>query len=148
MKLIDAILEVLRDAGEPLHYVKIAELIIERGLWKTTDLKPWAQVNSRISVEIKEKGSASRFVRTDRGMYGLNPNPTDKADPGPRDKLPDTKPDGPALDLTDKAGPGPSGKLFLEQRVDCLEAELKEVRKLAVLALSTLADLAKDSEER
>ena len=155
MSLGDAIIAVLRDAGEPLHYVKITNLILERGLRQTEDPKYWDQVNRLMSLEIKNLGSASRFVRTSKGIYGLNPNPTDKADPGPRDDLPGMKPDDPALNLTDEAELNRREDLFLEERVSLLEkrcdrlaTELKEVRELTVLALSTLSAGLNDQEER
>ena len=96
------------------------------------------------------KGSASRFVSMGkgRGIYDLNPNPTNKADPDPRDKLPDTKPHGPALNLTDEAELGRQEDLFLEEQVARLEeicdrlatkAELEEVHEMVVLALRTLS---------
>ena len=127
LPLPDAIINVLRDAGKPLHYREITKRIRQRGLWETTDSKPWAQVNAVMSAEIKHKRASSRFIRDGRGIYRLSLDATDK-------QL-GTKPHDPAPNPTKKDAPGNREKLFLEQRValleercDCLATELKQVR--------------------
>ena len=54
---------VLRDAGEPLHYREIAKRMLAQGLWATGGKTPWQTVNARLSVDIRERGLASRVVR-------------------------------------------------------------------------------------
>lgn len=68
-----AVLTVLRDAQEPLHYTEIARRIIERGL-KT----PIATANSVVSKACKDLGSAMgrngvRPIENQRGWYALEP---------------------------------------------------------------------------
>jgi restriction system protein len=63
---------VLADAGEPLHYAEITQRIMERGLWTTEGATPKDTVGSILSVDIKKKGPASEFIRTNPGYYDLN----------------------------------------------------------------------------
>lgn len=71
MKALDAAHEVLRDAGEPLHYAEIARRMLERGLWKTAGLTPRFTVSRDLSGDIREHGAASRFRRTGPGVFAL-----------------------------------------------------------------------------
>ena len=66
----DAAQVLLAETG-PLHYRELSDQLLERGLWETPGTTPWATVNSRISQDIKKRGTASRFVRTGKGVYGL-----------------------------------------------------------------------------
>ena len=43
-------------------------------LWTTAGKTPWSTVNARLAVDIKNLGSASRFVRAGRGLFALNPD--------------------------------------------------------------------------
>ena len=70
---LDAATKVLKDAGKPLHYKEITLRAITRKLITPGGKTPADSMNSRISVDIKNKGTASGFVRTKAGMYGLNP---------------------------------------------------------------------------
>ena len=70
---LDAATKVLKDAGKPLHYKEITLRAITRKLITPGGKTPADSMNSRISVDIKNKGTASGFVRTKAGMHGLNP---------------------------------------------------------------------------
>ena len=93
MNALDAAYEVLRDAGEPLHYRELTQRILDGGLWTTQGKTPWDTVNARLSVDIRERGGESRFRRTAPGMFTLDdagesppakdPDPLDRA--GSRD---------------------------------------------------------------
>ena len=48
MKLRDAIVEVLRKTGEPLHYKEITQKVLTSGLWETTGTTPASTVRARI----------------------------------------------------------------------------------------------------
>lgn len=72
MNSLDAVAVVLKDAGGPLHHEEITKRILARKLWTTTGKTPWATVNARIAVDIKEQGTDSRFIRVSPGMYALN----------------------------------------------------------------------------
>ena len=137
MKLADAVIEVLRIAGKPLHYREITNQILDRGLWETLGKEPWNIVNARISTEIKEKGDESRFVRTDLGIYDINPDLSDKTDSNKSEESPIGK----------EKEASPLHNLYLEDRVARLEtvydqlatkAELEEINKKVVLALKTI----------
>ena len=69
---LDAAAKVLKDAGEPLHYKKITLQAITCKLITPKGKTPTDSMKSRISVDIKNNGAGSRFVRTEAGVYGLN----------------------------------------------------------------------------
>ena len=69
---LDAAAKVLEDAGKSLHYKEITLRAITRKLIIPGGKTPADSMNSRISVDIKNNGVVSRFVRTKAGVYGLN----------------------------------------------------------------------------
>lgn len=71
MNSLDAAERVLAEAGEPLHYQKITNLILEKDLWQTEGKTPDATINARLAVDIKKNGKLSRFMRTEPGMFAL-----------------------------------------------------------------------------
>ncbi len=71
MSLLDEVEAVLLEADRPLHYRDLTELVLRRGRWMTQGLTPGATVNARLSVDIKNCGSDSRFVRTGKGVFAL-----------------------------------------------------------------------------
>ena len=73
MNLLDAAVEVLRDAGtEGLHYKEITTRILSRGLWTTRGKTPWDTLTAQLSVDIRKHGDDSRFRRVSAGIYALN----------------------------------------------------------------------------
>ena len=72
MTILEAAYAVLARAGEPLNNREIAERMLADG-WQTRGKTLWDSVSARISVDLQEHGSESRFTRTKRGHYGLNP---------------------------------------------------------------------------
>ena len=72
MNALDAAVVVLGDAEGPLHYQEITKRILERKLWTTEGRTPWDTVNAGLAVEIKNRGSASRYIRVSPGRYALN----------------------------------------------------------------------------
>lgn len=69
--VLDAIVQVLSEANEPLHYQDITQAILEKKLWETEGQTPWSTVNVTISLDLRDHGSNSRFVRVKRGVYAL-----------------------------------------------------------------------------
>lgn len=67
----EAIIQVLRDSPEPLHYHEITERILTRGLKKTSGATPDATVNAQLAASIKHEGSSSPFVRFAKGVFAL-----------------------------------------------------------------------------
>ncbi|MFT3688129.1 winged helix-turn-helix domain-containing protein [Paenirhodobacter sp.] len=62
----EAIIEVLKEAGEALHYTEIAEQIATRGLRTNLGVTPAQTVNAQIGR------NGALFLRTGRGTYMLN----------------------------------------------------------------------------
>jgi len=73
MKSLDAIYQVLKEAGKPLEISEITRLILEQGLWSTQGKTPIATISAALSSDVKENGTLSRFLHTSPAEYGLNP---------------------------------------------------------------------------
>lgn len=70
MSFGEAAWKVLREAGKPLHYRELTDRAIDAGLVDTHGRTPARTMNAQLSTAI---GSGdSRFVRVDRGIYGLS----------------------------------------------------------------------------
>lgn len=82
MSFLTAAEQVLTEVGEPMHYRALCDRILAAGLVETTGKTPWDSLNAMLSVDIKRRGDASRFMRVSAGHYaltewGLDPAPTD-----------------------------------------------------------------------
>ncbi len=66
-----AIIAVLTDAKEPLHYREITERILTRGLKTTDGATPDATVGAQITASIKHDGIASPFIKVGKGTFAL-----------------------------------------------------------------------------
>jgi len=73
LSALEAAYNVLLQAGEPLRCEEITRRMLEQNLWVTAGKTPEATVHARLCVDLKKKGTASRFVRTDKATFGLNP---------------------------------------------------------------------------
>lgn len=71
MHILDAAEQVLKEAGEPLHYGEITRRMARKGLWTSTGKTPDATVQARLSSDLKFHREKSRFVRPQRGVFGL-----------------------------------------------------------------------------
>jgi restriction system protein len=71
MGVLTAVVTVLTEAGEPLHYKEITKRLLNQGLWTTTGQTPDATVNAQLAVDIKRRGEASKFRRVDKGVFAL-----------------------------------------------------------------------------
>ena len=69
MGFLDAAEEVLKRAGEPLHYREITGRAIAQGLVETKGQTPARTMNAQLSTSIQS--GESPFVRVGRGVYGL-----------------------------------------------------------------------------
>lgn len=67
----EAISEVLKDESDPMHYVAIAELVVERGLKTQVGATPAASVAAELSTSLANEGESSPFERVSRGYYRL-----------------------------------------------------------------------------
>ena len=71
LSLKDAARKVLVNAGEPLHYQEITKRIIDGNLSRSKSQTPAASVNAVITVDMKQNGATSDFVRVEPGVIGL-----------------------------------------------------------------------------
>ena len=69
MSGLDAAHKVLAEEARPMKVREITELARERGYCNLPGLTPSATISSAIQRELKTKGEASRFVKTDKGMF-------------------------------------------------------------------------------
>lgn len=67
----NAIIKVLTESAEPLHYHEITERILSRGLKTTSGATPDATVNARMASSIKHEGDKSPFIRVSKGVFAL-----------------------------------------------------------------------------
>ena len=68
---LDAAVVVLAEAGKPMNCGDMVKRMLETSLWKTSGKTPASTIYAAIITEISKKGAASRFRKTDRGMFEL-----------------------------------------------------------------------------
>jgi restriction system protein len=71
MSMLDAVIQVLKEAGKPLHAKEITERILSKDLWKTTGKTPAATVSARLYSDIKKNEQASPFILHAPQTFGL-----------------------------------------------------------------------------
>lgn len=71
MTWIEAIVKVLEDSPEPLHYTDIAEEIARKDLRKKVGATPARTVNGVLTDSIKNEGDSSPFIKIMKGIYAL-----------------------------------------------------------------------------
>jgi restriction system protein len=71
MKTLEAAAKILSEAGEPLHYRKITELVLQQELWQTEGKTPWETVNAQMALNILKHEQDSLFQRTKPGIFAL-----------------------------------------------------------------------------
>lgn len=69
MTYLEAAYEILKQAGEPLHYKEITVRALAQGLIQPAGLTPEATMGSRLYTDTKQEGS--RFVRAGKGLFDL-----------------------------------------------------------------------------
>lgn len=67
-------IEVLKKSRKPLHYTEITRLALESGILETEGATPEASMNAQITVDIKNKGNGSDFIKTAPGTFAINPS--------------------------------------------------------------------------
>lgn len=73
MSGLDAAAKVLAEKGEPMRCKDMVETAIAKGYWKSGGKTPHATIYAAIIREIAKKGGESRFQKSDRGLFTLNP---------------------------------------------------------------------------
>ena len=71
MNLLNAVAQILRAAGEPLHVQAITKRLMAAGLWQAKGKTPDRTVGSCIYTDIQKKKSQSRFVKTAPSTFAL-----------------------------------------------------------------------------
>src|SRR5438128_12325402 len=71
MTFTEAALEVLRSAGEPLHYKKITELAIERNLLSHVGKTPEVTMSSRLAMMVKKDRGQAPIVKVKPGVFAI-----------------------------------------------------------------------------
>ena len=71
MTCLDAAAAVLKAKGEPMRCADMVAAMKAQGLWETTAPTPAATLYSALLREITRKGDASRFRKSDRGLFTL-----------------------------------------------------------------------------
>lgn len=64
--------QILAETGKPMNAKEMIEQMLAKGLWKTEGKTPAATLYSAIFMEIKKKGTASRFRKAEKGKFELN----------------------------------------------------------------------------
>ena len=69
---LDAAVRVLEEAGQPMTCPEMIEQMAAKGYWTSPGgATPAATLYSAILREIGAKGKEARFVKTERGKFGL-----------------------------------------------------------------------------
>ena len=71
MTFTEAALEVLRSAGEPLHYKKITELAIAGNLLSHVGKTPEVTMSSRLATLVKKDRGQSPIIKVRPGVFAL-----------------------------------------------------------------------------
>ncbi|MCX8174977.1 MAG: HTH domain-containing protein [Candidatus Micrarchaeota archaeon] len=71
MGFYEAAEKVLLKAKKPMTAKRITEIALTEGLLKTDGKTPHATMAARLYMDIIRKGSDSKFVKLDRGLFGL-----------------------------------------------------------------------------
>ena len=69
MSGLDAAAKVLSASKEPMSAKQIVEIMLAKGMWKTSGATPWATIYAAMIREIAAKGKDARFKKTDRGRF-------------------------------------------------------------------------------
>jgi len=69
---LDAAVEILKGAKEPLTCKEIVRRMFEQKLWNTAGRTPGATLSASMQREIAKRGKESRFRKAERGLYELN----------------------------------------------------------------------------
>ena len=71
MSVQSAAIQVLKEAGKPLHATEIAERILKADLWKSDGKTPEATVSARLYRDIKKNGDKSPFIKVGPQIFAL-----------------------------------------------------------------------------
>lgn len=69
---LDAAAKILEETGVPMNVKEITEVAIAKCYWKPAGRTPSATLAAALMREIAQKGSDSRFRKSERGKFVLN----------------------------------------------------------------------------
>lgn len=72
LTFLQAAKAVLEETKQPMHFKKITEVAIQKKYLVSSGKTPEWTMGARLSVDVKEKGLNSEFMRTGNGKYGLS----------------------------------------------------------------------------
>ena len=73
LSALDAAAQVLAKADKPMRAQELIAAMAEQGLWSSTNGKtPHATLYAAMLREARDKGTASRFAKVDRGLFAFN----------------------------------------------------------------------------
>jgi hypothetical protein len=73
----DIAYQILKDARKPLHSKEITKIALERSWLKTAGKTPEATMNAQLIVDINNKKTPSRFIKSAPSTFDLNPEYTE-----------------------------------------------------------------------
>jgi len=71
MSVQSAAIQVLKEAGKPLHATEITERILKANLWKSDGKTPEATISARLYTDIKKNGDRSPFIKVGPQTFAL-----------------------------------------------------------------------------
>jgi hypothetical protein len=73
LSALDAAVQILAKAGKPMRAHELITAMAEQDLWKSPGgATPHATLYAAMAREQRDKGSASRFTKVDRGLFAFN----------------------------------------------------------------------------
>lgn len=103
MTVLQAAVEILQEAEEPLHYAEITKRLLAKG-WKTRAKRPESTVFGSISNDIKKWSDRSRFRLVGDGVIGLKASRPTLVSERKNRRIPKTDPLEPAERILRAAG--------------------------------------------
>jgi restriction system protein len=100
MTFLEAAYEILKEAGQPLHYREITHQALDKGLIRTSGKTPAATMRAQIGTSIRRAakgGPPSPFYKAGRAIFGLTEWQKSGIIPSPPYSIPTTKPRRPYL---------------------------------------------------
>ena len=71
MRVLGAVVQVLKEVGRPLTSVELAQRVLAEKLWETSGKTPDATISAAIYMDIKNKGENSLFVKVAPNTFVL-----------------------------------------------------------------------------
>ncbi len=113
MSIQSAAIQVLNEAGKPLHANEITKLILQAGLWTSDGKTPEATVSARIYTDIKSNGDNSLFVKVGPQTFALRNSAWERSMGG-------------LVSVPDEANPKPLAVNTTFSFVDCAQKVLED----------------------